>query len=556
MRTEEHSSISETAGGQRPVGERPVWAWTIAETAVALRAGRLTAVDVVEAHLARIRDVDHILNAFIRVDADAAIEAALKAADEIKSGGWRGPLHGIPFAVKDNYDVAGIPATAGSALRLHHVPDRDADLVSKLRDAGAILIGKLATWEYGTGNGGEYFDLPFPPARNPWDTARYTGGSSTGAGVAVATGLVKFALGSDTTGSVRLPAAATGTVGLIATPGRLSTAGILPNCYSLDVPGSIAWTVEDLAIVSAALTDDSRLAVSSPTDLRGWRIGIVRDTGPRWSAPDEEIAAAFETGLLEFERLGAQLLELQLPVPAADCFAVTRVIGPSESAAIHEAELRERPGDMGFALRDKLLSGSLVRAVDYITAQRRRLEIAQAIDTMMNGVDILVTFGALHVPPLLGVEPEMTAYTVDTMLTPFNLSGHPALVQCNGFSRGGLPMHWQLVAGRGSEAKLLSAAAAFEAATSWRNQRPIPAAPPPAPVPARADMTSGNIEEARSFARRHGLDRLQEDHLGRLAALIGPVAATGLALSRPAHKDTPPAPSFEVWHPDCQPPTK
>jgi aspartyl-tRNA(Asn)/glutamyl-tRNA(Gln) amidotransferase subunit A len=318
----------------------------------------------------------------------------------------------------------------------------------------------------------------------------------------------------------------------------------------------IAWTTEDLAIVAAALMNDANLAIAAPVDLKGWRIGIVRDPGPRWSAPDKDIAAAFETGVAELERLGALPVELQLPVPVADCFGVTRFIGPPESAAIHEAELRERPETMGFALRDKLLSGSLVRAVDYITAQRKRHEIARSIDCLMNEVDILVTFGALHLPPLLGVEPEMTAFTVDTMLTPFNLSGHPALVQCNGFSPGGLPTHWQLVAGRGHEMKLLEAAAAFEAATSWRHRRPTPTAPPEAPLAARMDISSGNIEEARSFALRHGLARLQEDHLGRLAALMAPVAEAGLSLRRPAQKESPPAPSSNVWHDDCKLPSK
>jgi aspartyl-tRNA(Asn)/glutamyl-tRNA(Gln) amidotransferase subunit A len=170
--------------------------------------------------------------------------------------------------------------------------------------------------------------------------------------------------------------------------------------------------------------------------------------------------------------LGATVVDARYPVPVSECFDVTRLIGPAESAAIHEEELRERPADMGFALRDKLLAGSLVRAVDYINAQRHRLLMADAIDHMVRGFDAIVTWGPLHVAPRLGVEPEMSAFTVDTCLTPFNLSQHPALVQCTGYSGDGLPLSWQIVANRGDEAAALAVAAAYEAATPWRERRP------------------------------------------------------------------------------------
>lgn len=494
--------------------------------------------------LARISEVDGDLSTYIRVEADAARAAASVAEREIQSGRRRSGLHGIPFAVKDNYDVAGSPTTAGSRLRLDHVPDRDAALVGGLRDAGAILLGKLATWEYGTGNGGEYFDLPFPPARNPWDPERATGGSSSGAGAAVAAGAAMFALGSDTTGSVRLPAGATGVVGLIPTPGLLSLEGILPNCHSLDVPGIFGWTVADVAAVLEALAPGRRASRSfaGRPDLAGIRLAVIRDPGPGFPPPDASMADAFEAGLAVLERLGATLVPTQLPVPAAECFGMTRLIGPAESASIHEAELRERPGAMGFALRDKLLAGSLVRAVDYIAAQRRRPLVAAGIEALLRDVDGLVTFGALHAPPRLGIEPEMTTFTVETMLTPFNLSGHPALVQCTGFTPGGLPLHWQMVAKRGDEAGLLQLAGAYETATPWRDRRPAPRAAPPKPAvafPAGSDVGSRDIAD---FARRHGLGRLAPDHLARLAALVEPVASGGAGLPRSYRKQD--GPSF------------
>ena len=462
-------------------GAVPLWSLTLTEASARIAAGSLSPVALLESFLARIGEVDERIHSYIRVEAGQARAAAALAASQIAAGQWRGPLHGIPFAVKDNYDVAGMPATAGSRLRLDHVPDRDADLVAQLRSAGAILIGKLSTWEFGTGNGGEYFDLPFPPARNPWDTERFTGGSSTGAGTAVAAGTAMFALGSDTTGSVRLPASATGTVGMIPTPGRLSTRGILPNCWSLDIPGPFAWTVEDCAIIMDALFGapargalpamSLTRAVGQP--VAGMHVAVIDDPGPGFPAADAALAAGLEEAVRVLERLGVRITRTRLPIPAAECFAATRMIGPAETAAIHEKELKEQADLMGFALRDKLMGGSLVRAVDYLAAQRLRRTVADEIDAMLRGFDALVTFGTLHLPPRLGVEPEMTAFTIDTMLTPFNLSGHPALVQCTGFSNG-LPLHWQVVGNRGDEASIIRLASAYERATPWREKRAQP----------------------------------------------------------------------------------
>jgi aspartyl-tRNA(Asn)/glutamyl-tRNA(Gln) amidotransferase subunit A len=213
-----------------PIADADLWQLTIAEAARLIASQDISPVALTKACLARIAAVDDQIHSYIHVATEAALHAAHQAEKEIAAGELRGPLHGIPYGVKDNYDVAGMPMTAASRVLLDNAPEHDAALVARLRHAGAVLLGKLATWEFGTGNGGEYFDLPFPPARNPWDTARFTGGSSTGAGASVAAGTALFALGSDTTGSVRLPAAATGTVGLIATSGVLDREGILPNC--------------------------------------------------------------------------------------------------------------------------------------------------------------------------------------------------------------------------------------------------------------------------------------------------------------------------------------
>jgi aspartyl-tRNA(Asn)/glutamyl-tRNA(Gln) amidotransferase subunit A len=465
-----------------PIGA-PLWSQTITDASKLIAAQKLSVVELVEVFLARIDAVDAKIHSFIHVDVEGARKAAQQADDEIKAGRWRGPLHGIPFGVKDNYDAAGLPATGNNRTRLDRIATTDATAVGRLKAAGAILLGKLNTWEYGTGNAGEYFDTPFPTARNPWDLSRFAGGSSTGAGAGVCAGTVMFALGSDTTGSVRFPAAACGVVGLKPTPGRISRAGILPNCYSLDIAGTFTWTAEDAALVLRAIAgeddhDPVTEDVAVPDYARalgksvgGMRIAVARAVDTGLPPPDDAMTAAFEAGLLVLEKLGCQLIDVTLPVSPAACIAVAGIIGASESATIHEAEYRDMPEQLGFALRDKLHIGSTMRAADYIAAQRRRRQISDQLDAVIRDHDALVTFGAWHVAPRLGVEPEMTAFTRQSAMPPFNLSSHPALVQCTGFTEKGLPLHWQVVGNRFDETSILQLAAAYEAATEWRGNR-------------------------------------------------------------------------------------
>ncbi len=444
---------------------------TLAAASRALAAGETTATGLLERVLERVAAVEPAVRAFAHLDAPGARAAAAAADAALARGARLGALHGIPYAVKDNYDAAGLPAEAGSRLRQGRVAPADAALVARARAAGAVLLGKLSTWEYGTGNGGEYFDLPLPPVRNPWDGERFAGGSSTGAGAAVAAGLVPFALGSDTTGSVRLPAAATGVVGLKPTQGLLPAAGILPNCFSLDVPGPLAWTVEDLALVLDALAGTSAVRALGG-GVAGLRLGLIADAGPGLGTPDPAMLAALHDAADVLRRLGARVEPTGFPVPVADCLAASALIGSAESASIHEHELRERPGVMGAALRDKLMAGSLVRAADYLAAQRLRRHVALAMDAMLGGFDAVVAIGALHVAPRLGVEPEMTAFTRETAFVPASLSGHPSLVQCTGLDAAGLPLSWQVLGRRGDEATVLRLAHAYEAATPWRERRP------------------------------------------------------------------------------------
>lgn len=524
---------------------RPLWAHSISEAASTIHAGSCTALDYVEACIARAAEVDDCIHSYLHIAGDQARQQARQRKP--------GPsvLSGLPFGVKATYDVSGWPSGSGSRLRTSYIASQDACLVAQLREQGAICLGLLNTWEYGTGNGGEYFDLPHPPARNPWDTARFTGGSSSGCGASVIAGTSLFALGSDTTGSVRLPASATGAVGFIPTAGSFSLQGILPNCYSLDIPGTFTRTAEDAATLFNVLARPGVARVPQSAELArrgvaGMKVAVLRDPGPGFPPADPALALGFEAGLSGLQRLGVDLTDVSLPVSVAECFAVTRLIGPVESASIHEQELRERAADMGFALRDKLMSGALVRAVDYLAALRRRVEIAQQINALLSGFDALVTFGTLHLPPRLGIEPEMTAFTVETMLTPFNLAGVPALVQCTGFSSDmpALPLHWQIVGPSGGEAAILQLAIAYERATKWRDRLPQPGpySQPSPQRPARSVDAVAAVEVA-SLAARHGLGNLDVDYLDRLRDLVLPAANAGHLITRVTDKTRGPTPS-------------
>jgi aspartyl-tRNA(Asn)/glutamyl-tRNA(Gln) amidotransferase subunit A len=458
---------------------------SVGEAARLLQARRLSPVELLEAFLARIEAVDDKVRSYLQVTADAARAAARRAEQDIMAGRWRGPLHGIPYAVKDNYYTRGVRTCAASRLLLDHVPDHDAAAIERLEDAGGILLGKLNTWEYGTGTGAVHFDLPFEPARNPWNLAHFTGGSSTGAGASVAAGTAMAALGSDTGGSVRLPAAACGLQGMKPTYGRVSRHGILPNCYSLDVPGPLTWTVEDSALLLRAIAgydprDPASARMPVPDyvrgleeGVRGMTIGVVRDLG----AEGDRIDPANRAGIEEMARVlrgeGARVVDVMLPATVTDYRQASSVINWAESLSIHEQDFMTRAAEMGQALRDKMMSGFLTRAVDYVAAQRRRRELAAATDALVCSVDALVLPCAFHTAPPIEDFDRVKAYTTDTACPPFNLSGHPAMAVCTGFDDGGLPTNAQVVGRRFDEATVLRVARAYERATDWRARRPV-----------------------------------------------------------------------------------
>lgn len=449
----------------------------------AMRKGELSPLALTEAYLARIAAVDDKVGSFILVLAEDARAAARQAEAEIAAGRWRGPLHGLPFGVKDNYFTNGVRTCTNSRVRLGEVPKSDATVVAKLAQAGAVLLGKLNTWEYGTSMGPIYDDLPYAHPRNPWHRERFTGGSSTGAGAAVAARTAMFAMGSDTGGSVRLPAAGCGLQGLKPTYGLVSRYGILPNCWAFDTAGPLCWNVWDCAAVLQAIaghdTNDPTSAgdpgdylASIEDGVRGLTIGFIADCDCDGVHPDPAILENLAAAATVFEQAGATLVPLDLPAPAMRYRAVASVINWSESFAIHEADFREHGDLMGQALRDKMMAGLGMRAIDYISALRERRVLAELNAAMMRKVDLLLAPGAFHVAAPFAEPDRIAAYTGETLMTPFNISNHPAISLCSGFDADGLPTNIQLVGQWFGEATLLRAAHAYERATPWRDRFP------------------------------------------------------------------------------------
>ena len=457
---------------------------SVAEASRLIAARALSPIELVEAFLARIEAVDGQIHSYITVLAERARAAAKQAHVEIAAGRLKGPLHGIPFAVKDNYHVAGVRTTGGSRLMPDFIAADTSTIVRRLEEAGAILLGKLNTWEYGTGNGRVYHDLPYEVARNPWDLARFTGGSSTGAGASVAAGTAMFALGSDTGGSIRLPAAACGLQGFKATYGLVSRAGCIPNCWSLDHTGPLCWTVEDCAIVLQAIAGHDKRDPSSapvtPPDYRqflhqgvkGLVVGVIRDLGPEGAALDPANAVAIDAAANRLESLGAIIRDVILPAPLTHYRQTSWIINWSESLSIHEQDFMQRSHLMGQALREKMMSGFMVKAVDYIAALRLRKSLAKATDALVHSCDALLIANAFHVAPRFDEPDTVPLFTTETASSVFNITGHPALSICTGFDDGGVPLNAQIVGRYFDEATVLRVAQAYESATPWRDRRP------------------------------------------------------------------------------------
>ncbi len=373
---------------------------TIAEEARRIERKELSPVELTKALIHRAEALDPQLNAFLLPTPERALDQARAAERDIAAGRYRGPMHGVPFALKDIYATSGIRTTGHSRTCIDTVPDFDATTVAKLYQAGAVLTGKLATHEFA--HAGPSFDLPWPPARNPWNRDHFTGGSSSGSGAAIAAGLVPAALGSDTGGSIRGPAALCGIVGLKPTYGLVSRYGVYTNSFSFDHAGPMTWTVEDCAILLQAITGhdpcdpasasqpipDYRSALTG--DIRGLRIGVVRHLHEDDCPVSAEVAAALEAAFGVLRSLGAELGEARLR-PAQDYYDVKVTIAESELLAVHEAALRTRPGDFGEDFLGRVLPAVLIGARDYVQAQRERRRILAETKPVYDKFDVLVT---------------------------------------------------------------------------------------------------------------------------------------------------------------------
>jgi aspartyl-tRNA(Asn)/glutamyl-tRNA(Gln) amidotransferase subunit A len=457
-------------------------AWlTVAEAAELLRTRKLSPVEYAEALIDRVERHDGKLNAFLRFTPEVALEDARRAETEIARGAWRGPLHGVPYALKDIIDYAGLPTTAHSKILTDNVAAADAPVAAKLKAAGGVFMGKLSTHEFAVG--GPSFDLPWPPARNPWNRDHFCGGSSSGSGAATAAGFLPAAIGTDTGGSVRNPASMCGVVGMKPTYGLVSRRGVLPLAYSLDHVGPLTRTVRDNALMLDLIAGHDpldpgstgraagRCAGELDRGVKGLRVGVIRHFYTRDMKADPEMAAGIEAAVGKLAGLGAEVREIST-APLGEYNACNRTLLTSEGFAAHENWMRERPQDYGALARERLMAGAFVRAADYVNATRLRRKLADSFHALFSGIDVAVTASSMD-PPCRIDDPKAVEYTYGRQArAPFNLTGGPALSLPVGFSKAGLPLAMQIIGKPFAEALVYRVAHAYEQAAGWAARHP------------------------------------------------------------------------------------
>ena len=450
------------------------------DAAARIRAQELSPVEYTQALLDRIAAHNDTLHAFLRVDEAGALAAAQRAEQAVAAGDELGPMHGVPFALKDIVDRAGEVTSCHSRVLMDNVADTDAEITKRLLAAGGIYLGKLATHEFAIG--GPCFDLPWPPARNPWDPRCFTGGSSSGSGAAVAAGMVPMAIGTDTAGSVRNPATACGIVGMKPTYGRVSRRGVFPLAYSLDTVGPMTRTVAEnaamLNVIAGFDGADPGSAARGQEDfgrdlgrgVAGVRIGYVRHFHSEDLKADPEVSSHIEQAVEVLAGLGGEVREIKtraLP-EFAEC---NRVLLLSEAYAVHEQWLQHQPHAYGALTRERLSPGAFLRAVDYVQAMRMRRILTSELSRAMREVDVLVLVSS-HDPPCRIDDDEAVNRTYQRQArAPFNLTGQPALAMPCGFTADGLPIGWQIAARAFDEALIYRVAHAYEQAAGWFHRR-------------------------------------------------------------------------------------
>jgi aspartyl-tRNA(Asn)/glutamyl-tRNA(Gln) amidotransferase subunit A len=453
---------------------------TIAELNRVYEQRELSPVEVTRALLDRIAAHDGKLHSFIRVTPEVALAEAAAAERELMAGRRRGPLHGIPYALKDIVETARIPTTGHSKLSRDYVPAADAHLVTLLKAGGAVLMGKLATWEFALG--GPSWDLPWPPARNPWNPDYLPGGSSSGAGAAVAAGFVPGAVGTDTGGSIRGPAAVCGIAGLKPTYGRVSRRGVFPNTFTMDHCGPLTRSAEDIALFLQVIagfdaedpgSDDAPVpdyGASLTQPIEGLRLGLIEHWYAEGAHPD--LAPAMSAAVDVLRAIGAIVEPVQLS-SLRDYTDCKTTISIAELYAIHEGDLKTRPQDFGRILRNRVLPGALIRAEDYVQALRWRAVLAREQALALKRFDALLTAGALSVADRADPNQLDRLVSSPSITMPFSVGGLPALAIPCGFSRAeGLPLSLQIAAAPMAEPTVLRIAHAYQQATDWHRRHP------------------------------------------------------------------------------------
>jgi len=446
-------------------------------------------VEVVRAHLDRIAALDPGLRSYVTVCDETALAAARAAETTLMAGQPLGPLHGVPYALKDLYDTAGVRTTGGSRVLGDRVPARDATVAARLAGAGAILLGKLNMVEFAYGPEG--LNPHYGHARNPWDRGvhRMAGGSSSGSGVAVASGLAPGALGSDTGGSIRIPASLCGITGLKPTYGRVSRAGVLPLAWSMDHVGPMTRTAADCALMLGAMAgydpnDASSSVLPVPDygaaltgDVKGLRVGLLRGFFLDGAAP--AVRAAVEAAATTLARAGAVVDEVSLEQMKVVAAASTAIVG-AEALAYHAELLRTRAAEYDPDVARRLRLSAFISGAHYVRGQQVRGLVRADVDAALARRDVLLAPSTPIVAPgieerqaALGDGPADVRSALIRFTRPFNLSGHPACALPCGFTDGGLPIGMQLVGRPFDEATVLRAADAFQRLTDFHVRRPV-----------------------------------------------------------------------------------
>ncbi len=451
---------------------------SIRELGDQIRKKKVSPVDLTKACLARIDRFNHALNAFITITAESALEQARAAEAEVMRGKWRGPLHGIPIALKDLFDTAGVRTTAASGVFKDRVPTDDAEVVRKLKSAGAVLLGKTNMQEFAFG--GTSIISYFGAVHNPWELSHIPGGSSGGSAAAVAAGLCYGALGSDTAGSVRIPASHCGIVGLKPTYGLVSIRGVVPLSWSLDHVGPMARTVADTALLLQAIagydeqeTTSEKINVPDYSPAIGAKVSSLRIGVPReffFADLDPEIDAAMKEALSVLGKLTGGLRDVSVQGDKME--TLRDVVRAAEAYAYHREYVAKTPELYQPLILKRIQAGANVTTPAYIQGRRDLAEVRRKAEKWIDGIDVLVT-PTLPIPPAAISDPHADDILPAVRNTsPFDVNGWPAISLACGFTRGGLPLGLQIVGPDGGESVVFQLAHAYEQATEWHKRRP------------------------------------------------------------------------------------